>query len=281
MSDKTIGILGAGGAAGIGMTRCLNDHYTLGGTDTSPWATQLMQCNALKNLDTCDLILPVPDKAIELYVGSHNTFLPPIEQITLCQDKAETAEMLGTLAPKTYWLRDTTGAGGKGAQMLTNYLPGKNYSVEFVYYEGTQLARFQKQRVSYSTKERTTGLDNRGSSMVSVCTNNTNVWEQAEIALLMLGTETNTALHGFYGVDLKCDEDKLPRITEINCGRLLTASYNFYHLTGYNLPLVGVKAYFKEEPTTLPRYPVGYGLVRQVDCLPKLVTPEVTNTWNY
>lgn len=225
------------------------------------------------------LAIPIPDNQVHEWSRSGMAFLPSIEQVGLCQDKAKTAEMLGDLAPKTYWLRDTHGAGGAGAQMLTNYLPGRNYSVEYVFTGDGKVACFQKQRLSYSVKERTEGIENRGSSAVSVCTDRTDVWVTAMRSLNLLRKATGTPLYGFYGVDLKEDENGVPKVTEINAGRLLTASYSYFWLTGYNLPLVGVKAFFGEEQPELPAYPKGYGIIRQVDQFPELFSPEMTKGW--
>jgi len=267
------------------MTRCLKGHFEVTGSDSGLWSPYMMECaSGYEQDESTGLLIPVPDRAV--YSGAlvntqpgRRFLLPDLKQVDLCQDKAMAAEVLGDLAPKTYWLRDTHGAGGQGAQMLTNYLPGRNYSVEFVCYKGEKLANFQKQRLSYSLKEKTEGLQNRGSSAVSVCTDRRDVWETAERALTRLATHTGTPLHGFYGVDLKEDEDSCPKVTEINAGRLLTASYSYFHLTGYNLPLVGVRAYFEEDQPKLPEYPVGWGVLRQVGQEPRLFGPDITKDW--
>lgn len=270
---KTVHIIGAGGPAGVGMTRCLKEHYSVTGSDESQWAKLMMECPR-SDLEV-DLYIPLPDSSVRNSVGQGAVFLPPGKQIELCQDKAKTAEILGDLAPKVYWVRDTVGTGGKGAQMASEMLPGRNFSVEYVIYKGKVLAHFQKERISYSVKEKTRGLDNRGSSAVSVCQNYTNINYIAYEALSKLPGELN----GFYGVDLKEDEIGVPRVTEINAGRLLTASYCYFYLTGYNLPLVGVKAFLGEEIPPLPDYPVGFGLIRQVGQEPKLFPPEITKQW--
>lgn len=278
---KTIHIVGAGGPAGAGMTRCLKDHYQVTGTDSSPWSALMIECPEDRSPANSNLVIPMADISVLNLANPTmtGTFLPPREQVVLCQDKARTAEVLGNLAPKTYWVRDTKGAGGAGAQMASELLPGNNYSQEFVFYNGEKVADFQKQRISYSVKERTEGLDNRGSSAVSVCTRYGNVRRRSEEALNKVATATGTLLHGFYGVDLKCDSEGVPKVTEINAGRLLTASYSYYWLTGYNLPLVGVRAFFGEDMPKMPDYPEGWGIVRQSDQLPGLFPPEITKGW--
>ena len=281
MKNKTIHIIGAGGPAGVGMTRCLKDAFIVTGEDDSQWGRLMMEAVA-PGKSTPSLVLPIPDTsvlALALF-GSLNTFLPDRIQLEFCKDKAKTAELLGELAPKTYWLRDTEGAGGKGAQMLTNYLPGKNYSVEFVFLEGQKLAHFQKERISYAVSHKTDGLENRGSSAVSICTNRDDVTNIALEALSKLATHTGTKLHGFYGVDIKCDENGSPKVTEINAGRLLTASYCYYDLTGYNLPLIGVKAFLNEPYENHFEYPEGWGIIRQIGQEPRLFDPSITKNWS-
>lgn len=280
---KRVHIIGAGGPAGIGMARCLRGYYEVTGEDIGEFSSLAMECpgwgsvtegSSADPLLLPEMVISVPDSRVLA-----SDFKPDILQVELCQDKARTARILGAMAPKTYWMRDTHGAGGQGAQMLTGYLPGRNYSQEFVFHNGVKLAQFQKERVSYSLKRRTEGLENVGSSAVSVCTGRPDVLDTALQALYCIAEYTATPLHGFYGVDLKEDETACPKVTEINAGRLLTASYSHFWLTGYNLPLVGVRAFLEEEAPVLPEYPLGYGVLRQTDQLPRLVEPSVTRSW--
>lgn len=281
--SKLVHILGAGGPAGVGMTRCLKEHYEVTGEDSSQWSELMMECDP--GTGECDLIMSLPDSVIieqaRAFIDPRPpwTFLPPLEQITLCQDKAATAKVLGDLAPLTYWVRDTHGAGGAGAQMASEVLPGRNYSQEFVFFNNAPIGFFQKERLSYSVKSRTQGIDNRGSSAVSICTRNEEVNHVALAAMARLNEYTGVSLHGFYGIDLVEDKNGVPKVTEINAGRLLTASYAFFSETRYNLPLVGVKSFFGEDIPPLPDYPVGWGQIRQVGQLPRLFPPEVTKLW--
>lgn len=279
--NKTIHIIGAGGPAGVGLTRCLKEHYDVIGYDSSQWGKLMMECDEASPVgEPFDLCISLSDKQVlSNSWDSKRNFLPPTSQIELCQDKAQCAQVLGDLAPKTYWIRNTHGAGGAGAQMASELLPGRNYSQEFVFYNGKLLAWFQKQRLSYSVKEKTSGLDNRGSSAVSICEDRDDIFDTSLDAIGRAAVETKTLLHGFYGVDMVEDENGVPKVTEINAGRLLTASYSYYYLTGYNLPLVGVKAFLGEEPPVMADYPVGYGLIRQVGQEPRLFPPEITKDW--
>lgn len=277
---KRIHIVGSGGVAGIGMTRCLQDDFTVQGHDSGPFGEYVQECESERDesLHYCDLIIPVPDAAALKYSEHANTFLPPKEQIELCADKAKCAEVLGDLSPKTYWVRETKGAGGKGAQMISEYLPGRNFSVEFAFSKTNRIGIFQKERLSYLVKEIEPMVTASGSSAVSICTNNPEVNRTALRALKKVIEATGTQLHGFYGVDLRMDENGVPKVTEINAGRLLTASYTYFYKTGYNLALAGIKAALGE-PYELGEYPLGYGVIRQTDSLPQIFGPEVTKEW--
>jgi len=259
---KKILIKGAGGVCGKGMTRCLKDNYLLYGEDDSRWAEKLME--TLPSYDckgSYDLIIPVADSMIT--VPDHPTMLPDIREINICQDKAECAKVLRELAPKTYWVRDTKGAGGAGAQMSSDYLPGDNYSCEVIFNEGEFLGSFIKHRLSYSTIKEDLPLEKRGSSMVSVCVDNQDILQRTLTAIDRIGGTP----HGAYGVDFKCNEEGVPLITEINPGRFLTASYVYFYSTGYNLPLKLYSSYFGED-YELPEPPFGTGVIRCVDSKP-------------
>jgi len=280
--NKIVLILGGGGPAGIGMERCLRatgiDVYS---TDDSLWSKQMIDGKSGWPEENPDLYLPIPDSLVWRWVNTpeYPIFLPDKKQVELCQDKAMCASILGDLAPKTYWIRDTKGAGGKGAQMASEYLPGRNFSVEFVYKDGEELARFQKERISYLVKAKEMDVTKSGSSAVSICRKNRRITEIARLAITKIARHTQTPLHGFYGVDLKESEDGSFKVTEINAGRLLTASYSYYWLTGYNLPLIGINAALGLPKPKRTRYPLRYGIIRQIDQEPKLFTPEQTEDW--
>jgi len=259
-------ILGAGGAAGILLTRCLKDHFDVYGTDDGEFARHLIEA---KKTDTSsnhyDLHIPVPDSLIpKLKESDACTFLPAMEEIQLCQDKAKSAEALGGLAPKTYWVRDTKGAGGKGAQMCSEYLPGKNLGTELLYDNGTLYAYFQKERVSYSAKSRSS--DVTGSAMVATCIKNTALLKLAIKAVSKISNKP----HGVYSVDFRENESGEPKVTEINAGRFVTSSYIFYYKTAYNLPKLMVELALNLPKTHLGEYPEGLTIIRQVDREPCL-----------
>lgn len=279
---KRICIGGAGGVAGIGMTRCLQGHgYDLVGYDGSVWGELAMECPLADDPYMSDMIIPVPDGLVSKYVGMGKIaeaadlcFLPSKEVVEICQDKAKTAEILKELAPRTFWVRDTHGAGGAGAQMASEFLPGRNYSCELVYDKGELLGYFIKQRLAYDIKGRKDPLWQRGSSVVSICVDDKDILNKSKEAISRLTPEP----HGVFAIDFKENEQGERKITEINPGRFLTASYPFFLDLDYNLPLLMVKAFFNE-PLVLGDYPVGWGVIRQQDSLPTFFSPEKTKSW--
>lgn len=67
MSKKVICICGAGGVAGVGMTRCLKDKgYEVTGYDGSKWGELNMECPISPDPYMSDLIIPVPDALVAL-----------------------------------------------------------------------------------------------------------------------------------------------------------------------------------------------------------------------
>ena len=145
--SKRILILGAGGAPGIGLTRCLQAHHEVYGRDDSDFARHLMLCPP-DDGGIYDLIIPAHSDLMLPHTG--NGWVPDTDTVLLCADKAKTAEALGNLAPQTHWVRDVEGSGGKGAQMCSEYLPGANYAVE-MFFDCCGSEYFQKERVSYKT----------------------------------------------------------------------------------------------------------------------------------
>lgn len=272
--EKVIHIVGAGGNAGQLAYRCLKDHYQVTGHDTSEWGELVMPC-PYDEPWYADMILPVPDKAVaSRYGDSDLSFCPRQVQVKLCQDKARCAEVLKELAPKTYWVRATEGAGGKGAEMCSEFLPGRNISLEFCYWHGEEVGFFMKERLSYSIAGSKEPTHQFGTSFVSKCILDEKLLEMGREALRRISNETSE-LHGFYGIDFK-EGDEGFKITEINAGRLLTASYVYFYKTDYNLLLAGVKKFLGED-YTLGEYPLGKGIIRMMDTEP--IVFEGTEDW--
>lgn len=267
---KKILILGGGGSAGILLTRCLKKYFYVEGQDDGKYAGKIIEAEKYEYnpLDESDLVIPVPDNLVlecSEYSSSdddNSVFLPPREEVELCQDKAKCAEVLGDLAPKTLWVRDTKGAGGKGSQMCSEYLPGRNLCTELLYKEGELYGSFQKERISYEVKERTQKVS--GSAKVATCIRDNDLMKLAIQAV----DKVSKKPHGVYSVDFKENKHKVPKVTEINAGRFVTSSYVFYYKTRYNLPRMMVELALDLPLTKLGKYPEGKTVIRQTDSLP-------------
>ena len=257
--------LGFGGVAGVLLTRCLKNDFDVYGTDNGIWARKMIEAkpNAYKDPD---LIIPVPDSLIRDYAGCPLCYLPPRDVVELCQDKNKLSKRLGDgLSPKTLWVRDIEGAGGSGSQMASEYLPGRNVSCEMVFKDGAMMGYFQKERISYLVKRREPNVwRGIGSSAVSKCIDEKKILELSYRALDRITDKP----HGVFGIDFRENEWGDFRITEINAGRFLTASYVYYYKTGYNLPKRMVQLALGMKITPLADYPEGIGVIRQIDQLP-------------
>mgnify|MGYP001570707436 CR=1 FL=1 len=262
-----ITIIGAGGVGGIGATRCLTQDKSLyvQGYDSSEWGQIVRECKEPNRRD--NMRFPVPDQAVLHFADHPKCYLPSREEIEICQDKAMTAEVIGDLAPKTEWLRDTHGAGGKGAQMISEYLPGRNYSAELVFWDGKLLSFFIKERLGYDIKGSKEPTYQFGTSLISECILDKRLLDLAGKAIHKVADYVDKKPHGVYSVDFKESRDLVPKITEINAGRFLTASYVFYYKTGFNLPLLFVNK-FLNKPYKIGKYPKGKTIIRQIDSLP-------------
>lgn len=258
-------ILGAGGAAGIGMTRCLKD-FDVYGKDDWKWSRKLIEAKQSNIGETeFDLVIPVPDCLVKSWSFMPKTILPHLDEVELCQDKVKCAEVLGDLAPQTYWVRATSGAGGAGSKMASEYLPGRNISCELLYKDGKLYGYFMKHRLSYLVKRvEPSVFEGMGQSAVSVCINDKKILRLAKKAIKKISKCPN----GVYGIDFREDEKGRPKITEINAGRFLTASYVYFYSTGYNLPKRMVELALGLPLTPLGKYPEGIGIIRQIDKLP-------------
>ena len=187
------------------------------------------------------------------------TFLPDRRTIALCQDKfmcglewrraglrEDRIELIDS--PDAYltmnpplWIRARHGAGAKAAILARNsreayhwinfwyerdprmdliaegYLPGRDFAWSGIYYRGELVTSFARERLEYLypglTPEGLTGTPTRARIVHDIDVNAT-----AEEAVFAVDKEP----HGIFSVDLKEDEEGLPRPTEINAGRGFT-----------------------------------------------------------
>jgi len=259
-----IHLTGAGGNAGILLARCLKDDFLVTGEDDSYYAQKLIEVPRSVPNTAPDMIWPVSDTQVMKFAGNPLCFLPDPKVIALCQNKSSCQLALKDLSPKRYWERDVYGAGGKGAKLIEEYLPGKNYSVELLFFNDEMKAYFMKERIAYDLQGSKEPTHQRGTSLVSTCINRDDLYSLACEAIRAV--HDGNPAHGLFGVDFKENEAGVPKITEINAGRLLTASYVYFKQ--YNIPKLAAELFLGLEETPLAEYPEGVSIVRQFDSLP-------------
>ena len=191
---------------------------------------------------------------------TRSRFLPKPQTVTLCQDKFETGlawrraglrdDRIHLVDSREHnpqelsfpsWVRARHGAGARHAICARNpvearhwmlfwvyreqeaqfvvegFLPGRDYSWCGIFREGKLLVHFARERLEYLyphlTPEGLTGTPTR-----AVVTADSTVCGMAREAVFAVDPEP----HGVFCVDLREDEDGIPRPTEINAGRFST-----------------------------------------------------------
>jgi len=216
--------------------------------------------DTINELD-CDVVIPQPDR-LTLWLADHRegvnaaTFLPDRRVIALCQDKFEAGlcwrraglrrdpiwpDGMWSEDEIPFWLRARWGAGAKAAILARSweeadhwrefwrarepgmefvsegYLPGRDLAWSSIWYQGDLVCSFTRERLEYIypglTPEGLTGTPVRARIV-------------HDDAVNLIGPECVYAVdekpHGIYSVDLREDEDGVPRPTEINAGRGFT-----------------------------------------------------------
>jgi len=151
--------------------------------------------------------------------------------------------------------------------ILCAYLPGAEYGCQLLYWHGTLLVSQTRERVEYLYGYLSpTGQSS--SPAVARTVANTALDTLADQAVRALDYEP----HGVYGVDMKCDTQGRPHITEINAGRFYT-TIDFLASAGLNLPEILVKLHRGDTIPVLGCSPLAANQywVRTADCLPRLV----------
>lgn len=168
----------------------------------------------------------------------------------------------------TYWIRANNGAGSKYALPVTSweqavnwaeylyendkiygwhdlsvtkYLPGREFAVQLFFIDGVLYHMQQRERVEhFFARQMVSGQSSTPS--VAVTTKRLDVY-QAAIDVVTNACDHLSQKHGFdilpngiYGVDMRCNEDDEPVITEVNYGRYFTTS-DFFAEFGINTPV--------------------------------------------
>lgn len=191
---------------------------------------------------------------------SAGTFLPSSRVLRLCEDKLATARELGPdlapvsdlLGPEQFnrlggsaWMRLRRGAGSMGALpvhdykmadqwwrhwqrargldasawMLAEILPGRDLSWTGVYSGGRLIASACKERESLMGASRNPANISSTATVQRIVVR-PDVNAQCESAVSRIDSDAQ----GIWMIDLREDDEGVPKVTEINCGRFGTTS---------------------------------------------------------
>ncbi len=155
------------------------------------------------------------------------------------------------------WLRAKKGAGSKAALpvtsllqvqgwldywkqkdninpsdfMISEFLPGKEYAYQSLWYRGKLISDQARERVQYLAGNLSV-TGQTSSPSVARTVSRDDVYENGEAAVRAV---TYNNPHGVFCVDMKENTQGIPCITEINAGRFFTTS-NFFAHAGLNMP---------------------------------------------
>lgn len=171
------------------------------------------------------------------------------------------------LAWMDYWERRGIGVGDF---MFSEFLPGREYAVQTLWWKGELVAAQGRERLEYLFGFLSPSGQSSSPSVARIC-NRSDIYETALDATRAIMPRP----HGIFSIDLKCDIDDKPRLTEINAGRFFTTSL-FLATLGINFPDIWLQMRAGERVDFPGQGPVseGAGLwIRSVDMLPALI-PE-------
>lgn len=188
-----------------------------------------------------------------------------------------------------FWLRARAGAGARGAVcarsyyealywwqfwnargkgqidfVAEEYLPGRDYSWCGIYYHGSLVAAFQRQRLEYLYPHLTPeGLT--GTPTIARVTDNEDV---SDMAIMAVNAVTDLP-HGVFCVDLRENKAGDPKPTEINAGRFST-TVGLWSLWSERTNFVALAAELavgeSRRVEQWEELPVGLTLSRHIDC---------------
>lgn len=138
--------------------------------------------------------------------------------------------------PYPFWIRSASGSSGLGSLkvnsfielknwihinpgvekfLASEYLPGRNLACKMLYYNGKLLRSAIGERVNYiMAKVAPSGIT--GNSAFGRLLNDPKVFEVSNRAMDIMFEKTGAPKHGFFTVDLKEDENGIPKVTEVN-----------------------------------------------------------------
>lgn len=208
---------------------------------------------------------------------------------------SEINEILDTIkrasSQEKVWIRAIKGAGSKAALpvktfrqakewihywrttklleskdfMIAEFLPGREYAFQSLWYEGKLIVSQARERLEYLMGNLFPSGQSSSPS-VAVTVHNKNVNSVATRAVL----EIDKNATGIFCVDLKENSKGIPCVTEINAGRFFTTS-NFFAKLGCNMPEYYVKMGLGKSAPKCSMYnalPEGVYWIRSIDSGP-------------
>ncbi len=168
-----------------------------------------------------------------------------------------------------YW---ETAKGLQAADfMLAEYLPGREFAFQSLWYEGELITSMARERLEYIFGN----LMPSGQSSSPSIARTVHRRDVNDIGMRAVRAVSERP-HGVFCVDMKENGRGTPAVTEINAGRFFTTS-NFFAEAGSNMPHYYVKLALGESLPELPKVDaVASDLywVRGVDRLPTLIGEE-------
>jgi carbamoyl-phosphate synthase large subunit len=210
-------------------------------------------------------------------------------------DVPSVEEAFRVLAPApVLWCRIRTGTGSRGAIpvrtpqqalswirywetmrgipfeefMLSEYLPGRDFTCETIWKDGSLIVVKTAERLSYfGGAERPSGTSSNAALAKTVF----------EPAVVSVSTAVVRALDpkatGVFSVDLKADANGAPSVTEINIGRVFSTTSLFDLVGKHNMAYLYVRLALGEPVDIVDDYDVvpDYYFVRHIDTVPDII----------
>jgi len=152
---------------------------------------------------------------------------------------------------------------------LSQFLPGSNYGCFCLFHDGQLKKIAIAERINYiMAKVAVSGIT--GNTSKGRLLNDENIKNVALDTIDKVAKFTNTKMHGLVVVDMKCDENNMPKVTEINIRHVAFSSS--FAKAGFNLSeahlLCTLERINELTPEIEKEYPQNNLLLRDVDGLP-------------
>jgi hypothetical protein len=206
-------------------------------TEVRAWSVRQQETGTLP----CPSLIPdlkmvdaVLDKSVLTAALAPYDLVPKSVAIKTLDDA--TKSLINNTLTYPFWVRSATGSSGLGSYkvhefddlvrwisinpsvetfLASQYLPGRNLGVKFLYHEGQLLRTAVGERVNYiMAKVSPSGIT--GNTSFGRLLNDALAVETAHRAIETVFDHAGAARHGFFTVDLKEDANGQPMITEIN-----------------------------------------------------------------